>query len=217
MTYNKPYYWQKSSAPEKYIMDYRWKERKTDQYIFMDAQYLPYDSGNQYLTSTLQDPKDYDLVFDSESYPDMFLQRYDVLPNNTPAPLVNNKVKAILEDMCPGDVQFFPAMIKQANAKMIPFENHDYWVVNICKIYDDVNWEKSELNYDLSRPKGLEVRGYKCICFNERIGQKIPYLSRLKHSYGYIIIHPELVKRFKREKIKGAKFIKNNDNGDCWR
>ena len=217
MTYNKPYYFQESEFANKHVLLWRWNERKTDQYIFMDAQYLPYDSGNEHLTSTLQDPKDYDLIFHSESPPEIFLKRYDVLPNNTPAPLVNTKVKAILEELCFDDVQFFPAMIKQANAKMEPFENHDYWVVNICKQYDDLNWEKSELQYDLSRPKILQIKGYKCICFNELRGQSIPYLARLKNSLGYIVIHPDLVKRFKKEKIKGVKFIKNNDEGDCWR
>ena len=93
----------------------------------------------------------------------MFLKRYDILTNNTPALLVNNKVKSILEEICPDDVQFFPAMIKHANAKMEPFENHDYWVVNICKQYEDLNWEKSELKYDYNMPEGHQIDGYKRI------------------------------------------------------
>jgi len=216
MVYSRPYYWEKSLAGEKYIMDYRWKERKTKYLLFMKGHALPYDSGNPNLVYTLQDPKDYDLVFDSESPPEMFLERYDVLPNNTPAPLVNDKVKTILEELCPDDVQFFPAMIKQANAKMEPFENHDYWVVNICKVYEDLNWEKSELKYDLDMPKGHQIDGYKRICFNELNGQTIPYLGRLAYFKPKLIIHPELVKRFKKEKIKGSKFIKNSEDGDCW-
>jgi len=217
MTYNKPYYWTKTYIGYKDILDWRWKERKTERLVFLEGHVLPYNSGNPHLSYTLQDPKDYDLIFHSESPPEIFLKRYDVLPNNTPAPLVNAKVKAILEELCFDDVQFFPAMVKQANAKMELFENHDYWVVNICKQYDDLNWEKSELQYDYNMPEGHQVDGYKCICFNELRGQSIPYLARLKNNLGYIVIHPDLVKRFKKEKIKGVKFIKNNDEGDYWR
>ena len=213
MKYNRPYYWIKSYRANKDILLWRSAERKTNQYIFMKGHTLPYDSGNPRLTSTLQDPKDYDLIFHSASPPEMFLKRYDVLPNNASAPLVNAKVKAILEDLCPDDVQFFPATILPETDKMEPFENHDYWVVNICKIYDDINWEKSELKYDYDRPKGHQISGYKRICFNDLKGQTIPYLSRLIHFLPHIIIHPDLVRRFKKEKIKGAKFIKNLENG----
>ncbi len=216
--YNKPFYFSETERYTKDILNYKWRERKTNNHTFMRGFRLPYDSGNPNLSYTLVDPKNYDLIYHSVIVPDVFIERYDVFPNNGTAPLVNKKVKNLLENLCPEDVQFFPVMIKNDNDKIDHFENHDYWLLNICSIYEDVNFEKSEFKYG-SPGTCIEgaLLGYKKCVFNEIVDQKIPHISRLIHSQAHIIVSPELVKRFKKEKIKGAKFIKNNDDGDCWR
>ena len=108
MNKNKPFHWLENERCMKDIARYKWKERRTPRSLFDFGERLPFDTGNPNLSYTLQDPKDYDLIYHSEQPPEVFLKRYDVLPNNGTAPLVNTKVKTLLEELCPEDVQFFP-------------------------------------------------------------------------------------------------------------
>ncbi len=39
------------------------------------------------------------------------ISKFDCLPNNSLVPLVNDKIKNILEDVAPNDVQFFPVKL----------------------------------------------------------------------------------------------------------
>lgn len=209
---NKPYHWTENYRSNKDIVDYKWRERGTDQSAFMFGRNLPFSTGSSKCFYTLQNPKDYDLIYHSEQSPEVFLNRYDVLPNNGTAPLVNAKVKTLLENLCPEDVQFFPVTIVPETQKMTPFENHDYWALNICSLYEDVNIEASEYSYGA---KGgiLEnkICGYKKCVFNELHGQKIPHMGRLVYALGRIIVSPELVSLFKKEKIKGVRFYSEEE------
>ena len=96
--------------------------------------------------------------------------------------------------------------------KMTPFENHDYWALNICSLYEDVNLEASEYSYG-AKESGLHqtIMGYKKCVFHELWGQKIPYIGRLIHFRPAIIVSPELVSLFKKEKIKGVRFYSEED------
>lgn len=214
MTYCKPYYWNENERSYKDVILWRSEERKTDSFIFMKGRHLPFDSKDPRWPTTIQDPKDYDLIFHSEVLPERFTS-YDVLPNNCPAPLVNAKVKHLLETLCLEDVQFFPATVVPAKPKMESFENHDYWVLNICSLYEDVDFEQSETNFrEISKDKPPIQSGYKRVIFKELTGQKIPHIGRLIYSKSSIIVSPELVKIFKKEKIKGVRFTQNSEHGD---
>jgi hypothetical protein len=212
MQNNKPFHWTKNYRSNKDMVDYKWRERKTDISTFNTGHTLPFDTGNPNLNYTLQDPKDYDLIYHSEQPPEIFLNRYDILPSNGTAPLVNLKVKKLLEEFCPNDVQFFPATIVPEKSNMESFENHDYWALNICSIYNDINFEDSVFTYG-ARGGGLEkhIMGYKKCVFHELRGQTIPHIGRLIHALSYIIVSPELVKLFKGKKIKGVKFYSEED------
>ena len=94
----KPMIW---SIPEnfknRHIMDYQWRERKTDSIIFMQGKHLPCaDIGG--IPCSL-DPKEYDLIFASEVSPAQFT-KFDCLPNNALVPLVNQKVLNIFNKLC---------------------------------------------------------------------------------------------------------------------
>ena len=207
MNKNKPFHWLENERCMKDIARYKWKERRTDQSTFMFGRRLPFDSGYPRCFYTLEDPQNYDLIYHSEQPPEVFLKRYDVLPSNGTAPLVNAKVKTLLEELCPEDVQFFPVTLVPETQKMTPFENHDYWALNICSLYEDVNLEASEFKY----AKEGQIQSYKKCIFHELQGQKIPHLGRLLHSLGRIIVSPELVSLFKKEKIKGVRFYSEED------
>ncbi|MBA4249484.1 MAG: hypothetical protein C0440_02720 [Candidatus Pelagibacter sp.] len=183
---------------------YRFKERKTNSLTFSYGQKLPFDSGNPNLAFTMREPKDYDLIFHTDLSPEQFTQ-YDHLTNTGPGIiLVNQKVKSILLELCPDDVQFFPAVIVPDNPRKMSFENHDYEVLNITRLIDVFDKNESDLIlYD-----DEDVQDIKKLRFKE-IEKYNFYLGRQITKTLSIIASPELVKRIKKDKVTGVKFLKD--------
>ncbi len=201
--YTKPYLWWEITAPYKHYVLF--KSDKSPEYTFSLSlgQRLPFDTGKEHLSYTKHELKDYDFTFYSQVEPEVF-KKYDYLLNNKPFLLVNQKLKNILLELCPDDVQFFKATIVPDNPQKMSFENHDYEVLNITKLVDVFDLELSSYT-----PHSQErIRNVKKIVFKENISPGI-YLARQYNYPVSIIVSPELVKRFKREKITGVKFLKD--------
>lgn len=203
----KPYLFWENSIPNKHILLYMWRERKTESLTFMEGHRLPFDTGNPNLSFTLKDPKDYDLIYDSEILPEVFLGKYDVWPNNGVAPVVNQRVVDVMNNLCPDQVQFFPIMLKNANSKMPVFANHDYFLMNICQTYNGVDMEKSTCTYF----RDGDISGFNKLSFLESGHEQMPHIARLEMARSHIVVSSELVKAFKKAKIKGVKFIEGYD------
>jgi hypothetical protein len=205
MNYNKPYKLWPSSVPYRHYMLFPTEERNTDSYIFTYGRKLPFKLEGSNYTKTLQDPIEYDLVYLSKVEPEIFM-KYDFLPTDKSALVVNKKVKHILSELCPDDVQFFEATIVPENSKKMTFENHDYWVLNLTKTVDVIDEEHSVFE----RWEDGDLKNIKKVTYienrmaNIQIGRQKTYLSS-------VILSPELVKRFKAEKITGVKFLKDCD------
>ena len=135
-----------SYKSNSHILEYKWRERKTDSYIFMQGKNLPFDCGYVERLNTLQDPKDYDLIYHAEISEEK-LKGYACMPNNSQAPLVNQKVLDMLLELCPDEFQYFPVTIVGENPKYPFFENHDYCLINICKTVDIVDQSQSKIKY----------------------------------------------------------------------
>lgn len=194
---------EESSAPYKHYLNFSSQERKTSIYIFGHGKHLPYDMGLPHMPQTLQDPKEYDLVFSSLVGPEI-LKKYDVVPVNKPVLIVNQRVIDILTEMCPHDFQIFPATIIPETKKQAPFENHEYFVLNLTKTVDVIDEENSVFE----RWPDNDLKNIKSVTYLEN---KMNGLQ-LARQYNYhldIIASPDLVKRFKKEKIKGVKFLKD--------
>ena len=206
MDYNKPYILRDSYSTYKHMVDYKTEERKTDPIIFMQGHALPFDTGNPNLACTKDDPKGYDLVFHAEVEEAVFT-KYDCLPNNKYAPLVNARVLEILQELCPHDIQAFPATIVSEVPEKFAFENHDYWVVNITKTVDGIDKELSDFDkFESGRIKDIHkliLRDVQCMGSSHIVRQ---------HDYHVeILVSPTLVKAFKKAKIKGVKFLKDTE------
>jgi hypothetical protein len=207
--YRAPYKWSiPNDFPNKAILNYRWQERKTDSLIFMQGRSLPFDTGNPNMAITLQDPKDYDLIFHSE-VPEETILKYDVLPNNSMGGvIVKSGLLKLMNDFCPNDFQAFPVIIRNENPKLPDFENHDYWLINITNMVDAIDREATEFNY-LSKDLGGEIFGVKRnLNFREKV-VGTHHLSRDSILHSFILASPELVSLFKKEKIKGVRFLKD--------
>ncbi|MBS0186407.1 MAG: hypothetical protein JSS34_08875 [Proteobacteria bacterium] len=87
---NKPYIWDEPYRfPNKAIGDYDWRIRKTNRLDFMKGKRL--------------DLKNADLILSVGITTEQLL-KYDCLPNNFGAPLVNEKVLNTLKVLCPDNV-----------------------------------------------------------------------------------------------------------------
>lgn len=202
--YNKPYLWTYPERfPQKVFLDYRGEKRKTRSLIFIFGLRLPCDTGNPNLSITLQDPKDYDLELETEAAEERLLT-YDVLPNNSKAPIVNQRVLDLLTKYCPNDIQAFPVVIRNENPKLPDFDNHDYFLINITRLVDAIDKKNSKLTYyDTENVNSIKKLRLKENCLP---GYS---LARIKGYEPLEMVSPNLVSLFKKEKITGVKFEKD--------
>ena len=142
----KIYQWWDASVPNSHILNYKWRERCTNSSIFNKGNFFLFDCGYTERLNTLQDPKDYDLIYHAEISEEK-LKGYACMPNNSQAPLVNQKVLDMLLELCPDEFQYFPVTIVGENPKYPFFENHDYCLINICKTVDIVDQSQSKIKY----------------------------------------------------------------------
>lgn len=209
MPNTKPYsWWGPEGYPQKLFVLYDWKVRKTDKIIFWQGRSLPFDSGNPNMECTKQDPKDYDLILSTEGEEERLL-KYDLLPNTMGTPIVSKRALDLLLDLCPKDIQAFPAVIEGRNAKH-PFVNHDYVVLNITHTVDAIDREKSILRF---YEDNIEIKRIKSLVFKENC-MNSHHISRLKGYEQDILVSPTLVDLFKKHKIKGALFLTDEQSYD---
>lgn len=170
----------------------------------MQGRPLPFDTGNPHMAATLQNPKDYDLIFHSE-VPEEKMSQYDVLPNNAIGGLtVNNHVLKLLKSLCPEDCQAFPVIIQNENPKLPDFENHDYSLINITNTVDAIDRTQSKIKYDEdNEPAHIASLRLKEDCMGPH------HIVRINDYHPIILVSPELVALFKKEKIKGVRFLKD--------
>jgi hypothetical protein len=209
----KPLIW---DSPEgylhKYWMDYNWRpmEERTSTVIFMQGKLLPCEDIGGVKCSL--DPKKYDLVFASEVKPEVFT-KFDCLPNNATGmpPLVNQKVLDILNKFCPDDIQAFPATIIPELGAKHGFENHDYWVINIAKLVDAINLDRSEVEFFDPDPRIEDaIRTIKKLAFIDSEKFTKPLIARMSKA-PLKIISPSLAQAFKDANVTGVEFIEDKD------
>ncbi|MFN9001706.1 MAG: imm11 family protein [Holosporales bacterium] len=209
MNYTKP---MEMTAPNfyanKYFMDYKWRERKTKSLIFTEGVFLPCPDRRNGALKTSTDPKDYDLIFHSNSKPEEFL-KYGMLHSNASSCfLLRQDLVEVLSAFCPDDFQAFPVMIVPENPKKVgEFENHDYFLINITHHLDVFDHEKCEFEYLSFNPaspysvKRYVVRNVSCLQGHHMVREK----TLLSH----VFVSSELVALFTKLKVKGCHFRKD--------
>ena len=154
------------------------------------------------------DPKKYDLIFESECPPKEFT-RFDCLPNNSTAPLINQKALNILNKLCPGDIQAFPATIIPEPGLKHGFENHDYWLINIARTIEAIDLKQSKLSFYKELPD--RVDNIKKLVFKKDKQFEVPVIARISNRRSLEIVSPPLVQAFKKAKVTGVQFIEDKD------
>lgn len=189
--------------------------QKTNWVIFNMGKPLPFTAesapelvGNHYFTDGFQDPSTYCLEFESAVGPELF-KKFNMLVDANGTYLFDRKMVDIFMDKCPDDIQFFPATIVPYRHGNLDFECNDYYMINICKIIDAIDPERS------IKMEGSRCCLYKKIRFHEgnASGYHIGFSwCRLDpQSTLEIVVSPDLVKVLQKAKIKGVYFAKDVD------
>lgn len=187
--YNKPYFIKDSGVPNIHILKYKWRERKTDRVIFNRGQWV--------------EPQDFDLIFHSATTLEKQTQ-YDCIPNNAAVLLVNERALKILEDICPDDFQAFPAKIVSEEDIAPAFEVNNYHLINIVKTVKTIDKPRSKLKFlDTGELYGAE----KLVLFENCLGNI--HLARDEELETQIIASEALKKAFTKAKIRGVKFLRD--------
>lgn len=187
-------------TPQKYWGKYDTSVRKTNRLIFMLGIELPCADMGKIKTS--QDPSTYDLIYNVEGS-EARLKKYDVLPNNGTAPLVNKRTLSLLQELCPNDFQAFPAIIRGEGKDFESYDNHDYSIINIIVQKECIDKEKSKLTYFESG----SIDSIKKLVPNDASCMEGHHLVRDKYCHSMKFCSPTLVALFKEHKIKGVDFI----------
>lgn len=185
---NKPYVWgDAENYPQKGLLEYNWREQKTDDLIFMRGHPVP--------------EQDYNLIFRCDLDEERF-QKYDILPNLSVAPIVNQRTSILLSSICPTDFQVFPVTIING-PKTTSYENHDYSLINFTRQIDSVDREHSYLDV---RQNKKTIRNIRRLVFKPGCMGDF-HLAREMYFHPLGLVSPTIVKAFKKEKIKGARFL----------
>ncbi len=134
------------------------------------------------------------------------LTKYDFLDSPASTLVVHQKVLDRLNELCPDDIQALPTTIKNCALASDPFENKDFWLINILNIVDAIDQEKSEAYWNeylhsLKFKKKMYLKDVSCL--------GVHMLARVMHFKPRIIFHPLLAKHF--IKSKGIQFLTDEE------
>lgn len=185
---------------EEKIMIYSWKN--PENFLNRDmGEYNNNGSPNKYLLNSgrqLRANEFYPLPTVSFEVTKSRILKFDCLPNNTLVPLVNNRIKTILEDLAQDDVQFFPAKLLCSDGEL-----EGYYFLNITHTIIGIDHEKSIYTKmkTVDAISGFYYLTYKPGCMGEhQLALDQEYLEN-------ILISEKIKFVFDKEGITGVRLI----------
>ena len=179
--------------PDKFLLEYRDVDppKTFNLYQFMRVNPL--------------EEKKYNIVFGSKRKPEDFTQYNYLHCCEGPGLILHERVLTVLQEICPEDFQAFPILIKNFNPKTPPFENKDYYILNLLHEIDALDKEKSRLRFD--HPEAPEWFSIQRLVFKETsMGDH--HLGRLKGYLPIELLSPFLATHLTKLKLtKGIKFL----------
>ncbi|PCI36120.1 MAG: hypothetical protein COB50_05140 [Thiotrichales bacterium] len=134
--------------------------------------------------------------------PEETVKIFDVLPVRT-FPIFNKRAVGVLEKICPDDFQAFPIKIINSpdKKKLEPFENNDYFIINITNTVDALDKENSNLKcYEDGSLYGVE----NLVLKSDVMGGH--HLSRDETLHSKKLVSYELALELIKQKITGIAF-----------
>jgi len=125
------------------------------------------------------------------------LSCYDNLINTTRVPLVNERLRRILDELAPGDLQYLDTKIICSDGVLI-----NYKLVNVTRTIVGIDKERSIYSlYENGDFKRFQYIKYKSGCMG-------PYnIARDEEKKLNLLVSGKLVSIFKKEKIRKVYFI----------
>lgn len=130
------------------------------------------------------------------------LLQFDCLPNNSLIPLVNSRIKTILENLAPGDIQFFPAKCVCSDGIL-----EGYYFLNATHTILGIDHEKSIYTKmkTVDAISGFTYLIYKHGCMKEY------KLAREQEYPGNLLVSKKIKEIFDKEKITGVWLVRPED------
>lgn len=130
------------------------------------------------------------------------IMQFDCLPNNSLIPLVNERVKTLLEKLAAADVQFFPAKITCTDGTL-----DGYFFLNITHLILGIDHKKSVYTKmtTVDAISGFHYLTYKPDCMGEHD------LARDQEYESHLLVSEKIKNVFDREKISGVSLIRPED------
>jgi hypothetical protein len=130
------------------------------------------------------------------------VSKLDCLPNNTQIPLVNNRIRVILENLIPDDVQFFPAKLICSDGEL-----EGYYFLNITHTIIGIDHEKSiyAKMKTVDAISGFHYLTYKHGCMGDHL------LARDQEYRGNLLVSEEVKTIFDKEKVTGVRLVRPED------
>jgi len=127
------------------------------------------------------------------------VQQFDCLANNTLIPIVSQRLRMLLENIAPDDVQFFPAKLTCKDGVL-----ENYYFLNATYCVKGIDHERSEYSTMLDLPNILSFRYvvYKPNCLG------IHYLARDEEYKGHLLVNDAIKHLFEKHKITGAWIVR---------
>jgi hypothetical protein len=129
--------------------------------------------------------------------------QFDCLPNNAcSVPLVNNRIKTILKNLAPNDVQFFPAKLVCSDGEL---EGYEY--LNVIHTVVGIDHEKSIYTKMkiVDAISGFKYLTYKSDCMGSY------HLARDEEYVVNLLVSEKIKEIFDKEHIKGAGLVRPED------
>ncbi len=199
---DKPLIWYDAERfPQKYWAVYD-KKLGPSRYEFMGGKSWPL-ANNEEVTNfdgePLSEPYQFIYRVDGDLKE---LSKWDVLANTFSSPLVNARALRVLNELCPNDFQVFDTTVKAKDGV-----TKEYKLLNILRLVDSIDMEKSM--YTWSDPDEKCLINLKQLHFNSSCMQST-HLARDKQ-LPMILVSRTLRDAFRKNKIKGAKFLEDQE------
>lgn len=127
------------------------------------------------------------------------LLKFDCLPNNASAPLVNHRVRMLLENLAPDEVQFFQARCLCADGEL-----EGYYYLNVTHTFIGIDHEKSVYR----KLKDTEVFSWITYLTYKPGSMGELNLARDKETLSHLLVSEKIKSAFDNLKITGVLLVR---------
>jgi len=122
------------------------------------------------------------------------MSKYDCLPNSSLIPLVNQRIRKILEDLAPNDVQFLDAKVMCADGEL-----EGYQLLNATHTIVGIDFEKSKYN-KIPMPDDSFIYSWKYLTYKPGC-MGVHHIARDQEYIGNLLVSETVKRIFDKEHI----------------